>query len=86
MSRQTKYNIENKNNTDAADRWSFLVDSEIVRASFLVSKNRRYVFVGKLNDYATQTLDTLCSIRLKKSDINEFCDELKAIANEYMED
>ena len=86
MSRQTKYNIENKNNTDAADRWGFLVDSEIVRASFLVSKNRRYVFVGKLNDYATQTLDTLCSIRLKKSDINEFCDELKAIANEYMED
>ena len=86
MSRQTKYNTDNKNNTDAADRWGFLVDSEIVRASFLVSKNRRYVFVGKLNDYATQTLDTLCSIRLKKSDINEFCDELKAIANEYMED
>ena len=86
MSRQTKYNTDNKNNTDAADRWDCLVDSEIVRASFLISRNRRYVFVGKLTDYAAQTLDTAHSIRLKKSDISEFCDELKAIANEYMED
>ena len=85
MSRKTKYNTDNKNNADAADRWSFLIDSEIVSASFLLSRNKRYVFVGKLTDYAAQTLDTAHSIRLKKSDISEFCDELKAIANEYME-